>query len=57
MLTPIYIAIRRSESAAFFPYALPFAKAVAIDSETVLHFEMGTVLGVLLVGLHVATKF
>lgn len=57
MLTPIYIAVRKAEHAAFFPYALPFAKAVAIDSETILHFGMAAVLGVLLLGLHVITKF
>lgn len=57
MLTPIYIALRRVKYAVFFPYTLPFAKTVAIDSETILHFGMATLIGILLLSTHIVTTF
>lgn len=57
IVTPIYIAIRGAKYAVFFPYALPFAQVVAIDSETMLHFGMAAIVGILLLVLHTLAMF
>jgi hypothetical protein len=57
MLVPIYILIRNTQYAVFFPYALPFAKAVATDNDNLVHFLSSAIIGIFFLGLHVVSSF
>ena len=59
MLAIVYTTLSSSnvEYAAFFPYATPFAQAIANEKETFHHFFAAGLLGILLLIAHILNNF
>ena len=55
ILAIVYTTLSSSNAgyAAFFPYATPFAQAIANEKETFYHFATASLLGVVLLIAHI----